>query len=131
MHHTPTVTGIVEAALHVREVARSMDFYQDLFGFEAETTINRKDFEVYGERGLAIATGGSSLRVRMGTESERAVTPDPRAADERDSLSHLIAVVRGARKPNALSSLENNLIVTEILESARESIRSGKTITLK
>src|SRR4051812_2002808 len=33
---SPTVTGIVEAALHVQEVARSMDFYQDLFGFEAE-----------------------------------------------------------------------------------------------
>jgi catechol 2,3-dioxygenase-like lactoylglutathione lyase family enzyme len=33
---TPTVTGIVEAALHVQEVARSMDFYQGLFGFEPE-----------------------------------------------------------------------------------------------
>ena len=33
---TPSVTGIVEAALHVQEVARSMDFYQGLFGFEAE-----------------------------------------------------------------------------------------------
>src|SRR5215218_1436062 len=32
----PTVTGIVEAALHVAEVARSMDFYQALFGWEAE-----------------------------------------------------------------------------------------------
>ena len=31
-----TVTGIVEAALHVGEVSRSMDFYQGLFGFEAE-----------------------------------------------------------------------------------------------
>jgi hypothetical protein len=28
-------------------------------------------------------------------------------------------VVRGARKPNALSSLENNIIVTEILDAAR------------
>ena len=36
MSATPTVTGIVEAALHVEEVARSMRFYQDLFGFEAE-----------------------------------------------------------------------------------------------
>ena len=44
--------------------------------------------------------------------------------DERDSISHLIAVVRGTRKPNALSSLENNLIVTEILDAARESART-------
>jgi predicted dehydrogenase len=92
--------------------------------------INRKDLEVYGERGLAIATGGNGLRVRMGSESERTLTPDPRPADERDSLSHLIAVVRASRKPNALSSLENNLIVTEILDAARESARTHRSIRL-
>ena len=58
------------------------------------------------------------------------MTPEPRAADERDSISHLIAVVRGARKPNALSSLENNLIVTEILEAARESARTHARVAL-
>jgi predicted dehydrogenase len=92
---------------------------------------NRKDLEVYGARGLAIATGANGLRVTLPKEPERTVTPDPRPADERDSISHLIAVARGARKPNALSSLENNLIVTEILESARESARTGRRIVLK
>ena len=91
---------------------------------------NRKDFEVYGARGLAIATGGSGLRVAFAKEPERAVVPDPRPADERDSISHLLAVVRGTRKPNALSSLENNLIATEILEAARESARTGKRVLL-
>jgi predicted dehydrogenase len=92
--------------------------------------IGRKDFEVYGERGLAIATGGSGLRVALPNEPEHAVTPDPRPADERDSLSHLIAVVRGGRAPNALSSLENNLIVTEILDAARESARTHARVAL-
>jgi catechol 2,3-dioxygenase-like lactoylglutathione lyase family enzyme len=32
----PSVTGLLEAALYVEEVARAMDFYQDLFGFEPE-----------------------------------------------------------------------------------------------
>jgi hypothetical protein len=41
-----------------------------------------------------------------------------------------MAVVRGARAPNALSSLENNLIATEILEAARESARTGKRVAL-
>jgi predicted dehydrogenase len=93
--------------------------------------INRKDFEVYGESGLAIATGGSGLRVALPGEPEHAVTPEPRPADERDSISHLIAVVRGRRKPNALSSLENNIIVTEILEAARESARTRKPVSLR
>jgi scyllo-inositol 2-dehydrogenase (NADP+) len=92
---------------------------------------NRKDLEVYGDRGLAVATGGNGLRVALPKEPEHAVTPDPRAADERDSISHLLAVVRGARQPNALSSLENNMIVTEILEAARESARTGARIVLR
>jgi predicted dehydrogenase len=92
---------------------------------------NRKDLEVYGARGLAIATGANGLRVALPKEPEQNVTPDPRPADERDPLSHLRAVARGARKPNALSSLENNVIVTEILEAASESARTGRRIVLK
>jgi len=91
---------------------------------------NRKDFEVYGDRAFAIATGGNGLRVALPNEPEHAVTPDPRAADERDSISHLMAVVRGKRKPNGLSSLENNMIVTEILEAARQSARTHKLVAL-
>ncbi len=91
---------------------------------------SRKDFEVYGEHGLAIATGGDHLRVRLPKEEEHAVTPEPLPADEHDSLSYLVAVARGQRKPTGLSSLENNVIVTEILDAARESARTGKTITL-
>jgi predicted dehydrogenase len=91
---------------------------------------NRKDLEVYGERGLAIATGGNGLRIALPKEPEHPVTPEPRPADERDSISHLLAVVRGKRQPNGLSSLENNMIVTEILEAARESARTRQRVTL-
>jgi predicted dehydrogenase len=91
---------------------------------------SRKDLEVYGDHGSAVATGGSGLRIALPKEPERAVTPDPRAADERDSISHLIAVVRGKRPPNGLSSLENNVIVTEILEAARQSARTQKRVAL-
>ena len=92
---------------------------------------NRKDFEVYGERGYAIATGGKNLRVRLagGEEAVRSLAPLP--SDERDPVAYLMAVVRGKRKPSGLSSLENNVIVTEILEAARESVRTGRTVRLK
>jgi predicted dehydrogenase len=92
--------------------------------------LNRKDFEVYGERGQAIATGGNSLRVTMPKEQERTVTLEPLPPDQRDSISHLIAVVRGRVKPNGLSSLENNMIATEILEAARESARTHRRVPL-
>ena len=92
--------------------------------------IGRKDFEVYGQRGWAIATGGNNLRVAMSSKPDHAVTPDPLPADQRDSISHLLAVVRGGVKPNALSSLENNMIATEILDAARESARAGRRVPL-
>jgi predicted dehydrogenase len=92
---------------------------------------NRKDFEVYGERGFAVATtGGGSLRLMLPGEPDHIVTPEPRPADEHDSIAHLIAVVRGHRPPNALSSLENNLIVTEILDAARQSARTHQRMAL-
>jgi predicted dehydrogenase len=92
--------------------------------------VGRKDLEVYAEHGLAIATGGTGLRVALPDQPEHAVTPAPRAPDELDSISHLLAVVRDGRRPNALSSLENNLIVTEILEAARTSARTHARVTL-
>ena len=92
---------------------------------------SRKDFEVYGAQGYAIATGGSNLRVRLpGQKAEETRTPGELPPDERDSISYLTAVARGRIKPSGLSSLENNLIVTEILTAARESVRTGKTIAL-
>ncbi len=91
---------------------------------------SRKDFEVYGENGYAVATGGNSLRVRLPGGQEETQTPAALPADERDSIAYLLAVVRGKLQPSGLSSLENNLIVTEILEAARESARTGKTVRL-
>jgi predicted dehydrogenase len=91
---------------------------------------HRKDLEVYGESGYAIATGGNSVRVKMRGEKEAASTPEPLPADLKDELAYLEAIVRGRIKPSGLSSLENNIIVTEILDAARESARTGKTVKL-
>ncbi|MGA2197619.1 MAG: gfo/Idh/MocA family oxidoreductase, partial [Bryobacteraceae bacterium] len=93
--------------------------------------VSRKDFEVYGVKGYAIATGGDSLRVRLpGAPAEETHTPPELKPQEADSISYLIGVARGKFKPYGLSSLENNMIVIEILDAARESARTGRTITL-
>jgi len=91
----------------------------------------RKDLEVYAERGYAIATGGSSLRTKTGNAAEEVTTPAPLPADEHDALSYLYAVARGQRKSTGLSSVDNNVIATEILEAAKESARTGSRVLLK
>jgi glucose-fructose oxidoreductase len=91
---------------------------------------SRKDFEVYAERAYAISTGPDGVRVRLPGKKEEGRTPAALPAPEGDAVSYLIAVVRGRGKPAGRSSLENNLIVTEILAAARESAESGRTVTL-
>ena len=90
----------------------------------------RKDLEVYGQTGYAIATGGKSLHVRTGTAPEESPELAPLPANARDEVAYLASVVRGDLAPSGLSSLANNLIVTEILSAARESARTGRTVTL-
>ena len=92
---------------------------------------SRKDLEVYGETGYAIATGGTGLRVRLKDQkADEARTPAELPANTRDPISYLMAIVRSKVAPSGLSSLENNVVVVEILEAARESARSGKTVVL-
>ena len=93
---------------------------------------SRKDFEVYAERGYANAVGGDTLKVRLpGMAKEEVRTPPELPEMERDSISYVAAVVRGKLKPAGLSSLENNVIVTEILTAARESASTGKRVALR
>lgn len=95
---------------------------------------NRKDMEVYGDKGLIITSDSRRYRFRTaGMKTEEAATAPPLAAPEDDVIRYLTAVVRKRIQPppSALSSLENNLIVTEILEAARESARTGRTVHLK
>jgi predicted dehydrogenase len=90
---------------------------------------SRKDMEVYGRKGYVLVPQSDLLRVRKsGKEIEE--TPPPLSGPDADPLSYLAAVVRGEIKPAGLSSLEINLVVTEILDAARESARTGKRIDL-
>jgi predicted dehydrogenase len=51
-------------------------------------------------------------------------------APYHDSLSLLRAVILEGAAPGALASLETNVIVAEILDAARRSAASGKSIRL-
>ena len=92
---------------------------------------SRKDMEVYGETGYVIAVNRDTVRVRLPNENEsqsRLATLKP---PYDSSINFLAAVVRDEIQPTGLSSLENNLIVTEILDAAKESARAGRTVSLK
>jgi glucose-fructose oxidoreductase len=93
---------------------------------------DRKDVEVYGQTGYVITVKKDDIRLRRGgndsREEQLAAKPVPEPYD--NSLSYLRAVILDGAKPDALSSLETNVTVTEILDAARRSAASGKTVRL-
>ena len=92
---------------------------------------NRKDMEVYGKTGYAHTKQNYGVNVKKDSAPVTLVRPPALQAPHNDFASYLAAVVRGEIKPSGLSSLENNMIVTEILDAARESAQTGHVVTLK
>ncbi len=91
---------------------------------------DRKDVEVYGQTGYAITVRSNDLRVRRGANQEEQVAAKPLPHPYDDSLSYLQAVLSGEVQNAGPSSLETNLVVTAILDAARRSAASGKTVRL-
>ena len=96
---------------------------------------DRKDMEVYGSNGYCMALDRQNLKTRFkgeGTETLRLI-------EVRDTstiinpFEYFAGVIKGSLEVSdyGLYSLENNLLVVEILSSAIESAKTGKRIYLK
>lgn len=99
--------------------------------------IGRKDLEVYGLTGAIFADNKYQLRTRMAKGydgfKEDSFKLKDLEAPRNDPFAYLEAVIRKKIKPEPfdLSSLENNMVVMEILDAAVRSAKTGKTIQLK
>ena len=91
---------------------------------------DRKDMEVYGQTGYVMTVRHDDVRVRLKGGEEQTMPAKPVPAPYDDSLSLLRAVILDGAAPEAPSSLETNVIVAEILDAARRSAASGKSIRL-
>jgi len=96
-------------------------------------TFARKDTEVYGTKGYAIAVNPTQVRTRLNEKApEETTTAPPLTPPEDTSLHYLAAVLRGELKPQGdLTALDTNMVVMQILDAARESARTGRTVELK
>jgi len=92
----------------------------------------RKDMEVYGVTGYAITVGAEQVRIRHEHDSaEQLTNAASLQARERDSLSYLSAVLRGELESRGdLTALDTNVVVMQILDAARESARTGRSVKL-
>ena len=99
--------------------------------------IGRKDMEVYGKTGVIYADNRNDFRMRIAdgydgfkeTKSRLNERPPP----YNDPFLHFAAVINKeiALPQYDLSTLENNMIVMEILDAARLSAKKGKAVKIK
>jgi len=94
---------------------------------------SRKDMEVYGATGYVVTVAAGGVRTRFAHDSsEQQTDAPPLSGAYQNSFDYLAAVLRGQIKPDGdLSSLETNMVVMQILDAARESAKTGRTVALK
>jgi predicted dehydrogenase len=92
-----------------------------------------KQSDVYGRTGYAKAIDSKNIEVRKQHrgEDKAETSPAPIEPPYDDPIHYLAAVVNGQiQEGDDLSSLKNNVIVSEILDAAYRSSQSGKTVEL-
>jgi predicted dehydrogenase len=95
---------------------------------------SRKDIEVYGTNGFIITADKNTMHLRnkeSNPEQSIWITGKDIPVYE-DPFSYFADVIRRKIKvpENGLYSIENNLIVVKILDAAKESANTGKTVLL-
>jgi predicted dehydrogenase len=93
----------------------------------------RKDSEIYGATGYFATVGPGHYRERLAGQAEDTTATAPPIPPPNDSsMDYLAAVVNGQLTPKGdLTSLDTNMVVMQILDAARESAKTGKTVVLK
>jgi scyllo-inositol 2-dehydrogenase (NADP+) len=91
-----------------------------------------KQMDVYGRTGYAKTIDSEHVEVRKENEAAGQTTQgESLAAPYDDPLHYLAAVVNGEiQEGNSLSSLRTNVMASEILDAARQSAQTGKSVVL-
>ena len=93
----------------------------------------RKDLEIYGQTGSIMALDKARMRVRLSEKQpEKLLEATQADAPAADPFAYFAQLVHGdIKQEDVLTSLPTNLIVMEILDTARQSAKTGKAILLK
>ena len=92
---------------------------------------SRKDMYVYGKNGFVFCKDGTNMQVKEDEKKEtQTLTASPLSNDRNDPFIYFANVIRGniTMKKYDLSSPATNEIVIKILDAAKQSAKTGKTI---
>jgi predicted dehydrogenase len=108
---------------------------QGIFQASWNWPFDRKDTEIYGQKGYIFANRSLQMRTRLGDRNakpEETMVLNPLQTPYNDAFSYFAAVISGRINPdNDLGSLKINMVAMEILEAAVKSAKTKKTVFLK
>ncbi len=108
---------------------------QGIFQASWNWPFDRKDTEIYCQKGTIFADKTNKMRVRIGdrnAKSEALMDVKPLQNPQNDAFSYFAAVVKGSINPeNDLGSLKINMVAMAILDAAVKSAKTHKTVFLK
>lgn len=93
----------------------------------------RKDLELFGEQGQVKTIGTKDVSLQLKGEKTATQSPAPVVDAKRaNELDYLVAVLRNQVDDHWLpGSLDTNMVAVQIMDAARESVKTGKTVELK
>jgi predicted dehydrogenase len=109
--------------------------YKDGVGlFEGSWDLPRtfQDLEVFGRTGsLTMVNGKVEMRKSGRGATNESITIDPLPKEKASPLAYMANAVQTHTAPEGLVGIDINVQVVEIIDAAKESIKSGKAVGLK
>ena len=87
-----------------------------------------QDLEIFGRNG-SIYMEQRKVELRKGRES-REVAMEPLPPERAEPVSYMIACIRDNKPVEGLTALDINVQVVEIIEAAKQSVKTGKAVAL-
>ena len=89
-----------------------------------------KDMEVFGDKGYIHAYDKDHYSIRVDDKTSPVLKADSLRQHENGQINYFSTMLRRKIVPNDRSSLKYNMIVMEILDAAKRSIKDGKRVVL-
>jgi predicted dehydrogenase len=89
-----------------------------------------QDLEVFGRQGSLYMTNGK-VETRKGREAAKEVPLTPLAPEAAEPIAAMINSIETKTPPKGMTSIDLNVGVVEIIEAAKESVKTGKAVRLK
>jgi predicted dehydrogenase len=106
--------------------------YKNAVGiFEGSWDLPRsyQDLEIFGREGSIYMQNGK-VELRKGRSEAKSITLEPLARERAEPVTYMASAIRNKKDLEGLTALDINVGVVEIIEAAKQSVKTGRAVPL-